>query len=165
MKCAECHRTVHKRDRFCPNCGAPIRFRQHPAAKTVARPGMNWPALLAAVAFGILIGAFAMYSNSKKTPSAPSGFDPRLRGPQLASMFPQVYQVASQFNCPCGTCSDGLEVCDCDMPNGAVQVRQFIYDQLTMGGHLPPHVIEIVEQKWGHRKGTPTPDFSKLKPQ
>ena len=167
MKCAQCHRTVHKRDRFCPNCGAPIRFRQHAAPRPAPRSTLNWPALLAAIAFGVLIGAFAMYSNSKKqVPAASaSGFNPMLRGPQLASMFPQVYQVASQFNCPCGSCSDGLEVCDCNMTNGAAQVRQFIYDQLTVGGHLPSHVIEMVEQRWGHRKGVPTPDFSKLKPQ
>lgn len=73
-----------------------------------------------------------------------------LRGEQLAKLYPAVYEVASQFNCPCGDCNDGIEVCDCDMVRGATEVRSFIYQLLQV--HKPPHVIEMVEEKYGHRK-------------
>ncbi len=140
--------------------------RKAVAAKPRTSAGfqMNWPLAIAMLALGIAIGAFAMYSKSGRNVQAKSGFDPALRGAQLASLYPQVYQVASQFICPCGTCNDGAEDCDCDMPNGAQEVRSFIYAQL-MQGHLPPHIIEMVEQKYGHRKGSPVvPNVNKFKP-
>ncbi len=73
-----------------------------------------------------------------------------LRGEQLAKLYPAVYEVAAQFNCPCGDCNDGVEVCDCDMVRGATEVRTFIYQLLQV--HKPAHVIEMVEEKYGHRK-------------
>lgn len=118
--------------------------------------------LAGAVLVGVLIGAIAMYMRGGTPQSAgQNGFDPRIRGPQLASMYPAVYQVASQFTCPCGTCTDGLEVCDCEMKNGAAEARAFIYAQLQ-AGHKPFHVIELVANRYGHRKGVPTPDAGAL---
>ncbi len=164
MKCPECHRKVFKRDRFCPHCGAPLHQRP-PIARPVAAkssPNTNWPLITAAVLVGVIIGAVAMYSRSGNTGRGVQAFDPHLRGPQLAATYPQVYEVAAQFNCPCGSCNDGLEVCDCEMKNGASEVRAFIYAQLQ-SGHKPFHVAEMVEQRWGHRKGAPIPDANRLK--
>ncbi len=94
-----------------------------------------------------------------------SVFDPKMRGPELAAAFPEVYQVASEFICPCGTCvDDGLEICDCEMVKGASEARQFIFDNLS-AGHHPPHVIEMVEAKYGHRKNSRPPiTFENLPP-
>jgi hypothetical protein len=36
------------------------------------------------------------------------------------------------------------------MVRGATEVRSFIHQLLQM--HKPPHVIEMVEEKYGHRK-------------
>ncbi len=123
---------------------------------------MNWPVIAAALLIGVIIGAMTMYSRSGHSGNGAQAFDPRIRGPQLAAMFPMVYNVASQFNCPCGSCNDGLEICDCEMKNGASEVRAFIYAQLQ-SGHKPFHVAEMVEQRWGHRKGVPAPDAGRLK--
>ena len=116
---------------------------------------------------GILVGAMVMYFSKDKTPSTAAAmnvFDPKLRGPQLATAFPEVYQVAAEFTCPCGTCTDGVEVCDCEMVKGASEVRQFIFDNLD-AGHHPPHVIEMVEAKYGYRKpGSPSLKFENLPP-
>jgi hypothetical protein len=97
-------------------------------------------------------------------PVTATDFDPTLRGEQLAQLYPAVYEVASQFNCPCGDCYDGVEVCDCQMERGAAEVRSFIYQLLQI--HKPPHVIELVAEKYGHRKnGLPESlNFEKLMP-
>ncbi len=162
MKCNNCHRKVQKRDRFCPHCGARVVGRQPRPQKAASGMSTNWPMLAGAVLVGVLIGAVAMYMRGGQPQAAQQNrFDPRLHGPQLAAMFPLVYQVASQFTCPCGTCDDGLELCDCEMENGAAEARAFIYAQLQ-AGHKPFHVIELVEQRYGHRKGVPVPNANAM---
>jgi cytochrome c-type biogenesis protein CcmH/NrfF len=133
---------------------------QEPAKET------NWILLAAVLVGGVLLGAIVMYvSRDESQPalaSAAAAFDPKLHGPALATAFPEVYQVASEFICPCGTCTDGLEVCDCEMVKGASEVRQFIYDNLN-AGHRPPHVTQMVEAKYGYRKsGRPPITFENL---
>lgn len=123
--------------------------------------------MVAVLFAGILFGAGVVYITRGKTPptaAAMSSFDPKMRGAQLAAAFPEVYQVAAEFICPCGTCTDGLEVCDCEMPKGASEVRQFIFDHLN-GGHRPPHVVEMVSARYGYRKsGRPPVTFENLPP-
>lgn len=119
---------------------------------------------MALVVGGIAIGALAIYSMQKPETGATvtakaSAFDPSLRGEQLAQLYPAVYEVASHFNCPCGSCDDGIEVCDCAMERGAEEVRTFIYELLQI--HQPPHVIELVEEKYGYRKSS-SPSSLKL---
>lgn len=173
MKCPECHRTVQRKDRFCPYCGARVTGKTAPARKknTSQNNSQNWPLVAAIFALGLAVGAFAIYATRTgntpgATPSvAQATFDPTLRGPQLAQRFPLVYEVAAQFMCPCGSCNDGLEVCDCDMPRGAVEVRGFIYAQVQ-AGHKAPHITEMVEEKYGHRKNgaVPAPIVPKIDP-
>jgi hypothetical protein len=124
---------------------SPRRSSQAPSA---TKP--NWPLYLALVIAGIAIGVLAFRWLQKSETAPTTNFDPTLRGEQLAQRYPGVYEVASQFNCPCGTCNDGIEVCDCEMERGAAEIRQFIYDLLQV--HEPPHVIELVAQKYGSRK-------------
>lgn len=125
--------------------------------------------LLAAVLIGgVLLGAIVMYvSKDEGEPAFASGqsvFDPRMHGHELAAAFPDVHDVAAAFICPCGTCTDGLEVCDCEMVKGASEVRQFIHENLS-AGHHPPHVIEMVDAKYGYRKNSRPPiTFENLPP-
>ncbi len=124
-------------------------------------PRPRWPLLLALVAGGVLLGALAMQLLQQKEPSPPTThahFDGTLRGEALAAQYPAVYQVASEFICPCGTCTDGLEVCDCAMAKGSTEVRTKIHDLLQL--HHAPHVIQLVEAEYGYRKGK---DSSSLK--
>jgi hypothetical protein len=165
MKCAHCGRHASPRSKFCEHCGQPlIPKRTTPSQPTNA---LNWPLLIGVLLGGVLIGAIVMYvgrGTTQTQASLANNFDPKLRGPQLATAFPEVYQVAAEFTCPCGTCTDGLEVCDCEMVKGASEVRQFIYDNLS-AGHHPPHVIEMVEAKYGYRKTAgPALKFENLPP-
>lgn len=156
MKCSECGRHITPRSKFCQYCGRPASARRQ--NKTPAAPAKpNWPLYLALIIAGIAIGALAWrWFQEPKSAAQPlasastAAFDPTLYGEPLAKQFPAVYEVASQFNCPCGDCNDGVEVCDCVMVRGGAEVRQFIYELLQI--HERPHVIELVAEKYGHRK-------------
>lgn len=165
MKCANCGRHASPRAKYCESCGHPLSPRRSVSTETANNT--NWTLLVAILLGGILLGAGVMYVSRDKTQPAAvamSAFDPRMRGPQLAAAFPEVYQVAAEFTCPCGTCTDGLEVCDCEMVKGASEVRQFIFDNLN-AGHRPPHVIEMVAARYGYRKnGRPPITFENLPP-
>jgi hypothetical protein len=152
MKCFECGRHITPRSKFCPYCGKPVSSRRSPKAPLSAKKP-NWPLYLTLVLAGIVMGVLAFRWLQKQEPASAAtatNFDPTLRGEQLAKLYPQVYEVASQFNCPCGDCNDGVEVCDCEMARGAAEVRSFIYQLLQV--HEPPHAIELVAQKYGSRK-------------
>ena len=63
----------------------------------------------------------------------------------------QVFQVAVNFKCACGGCGElPLAECQCDMPKGAVEEKGFIRSKLAEGRTIP-EVIELVDQKYGHR--------------
>jgi hypothetical protein len=159
VKCPECGRHITPRSKFCPYCGkaATPRRSSKPSVQTT-KP--NWPLYLALVLGGIAIGVFAFRGLQTQNPApaaATASFDPTLRGDELAKLYPAVYEVASQFNCPCDDCNDGIEICDCVMERGAAEVRQFIYDMLQI--HKPPHAIEMVAEKYGNRKNGATVPF------
>jgi zinc-ribbon domain len=168
MKCPTCGRHITPRSNFCPYCGKPAAPRRSkPEAQTIPP---RLPLYVALVVGGIAIGVLSFYWLQKQetatatATAAANNFDPTLRGEQLAKLYPAVYEVAAQFDCPCGTCDDGVEVCDCDMERGAAEVRTFIYQLLQV--HEPPHAIKLVEEKYGHRKsGAPEAlKFEKLPP-
>ncbi len=154
MKCPTCGRHITPRSNFCPYCGKPAAPRRTQSQPQTTSP--RWPLYTALILAGIAIGILSFYwlqfreTATATAAATATGFDPMLRGEQLAKLYPAVYEVAAQFNCPCGDCNDGIEVCDCDMVRGATEVRTFIYQHLQV--HKPPHVIEMVEEKYGHRK-------------
>ncbi len=157
MKCPTCGRHITPRSNFCPYCGKPVAPRQSkPNARTTSP---RWPLYVALVVAGVAIGVLSLYWLQERkigaAAAAATDFDPTLRGEQLAKLYPAVYEVAAQFNCPCGACNDGVEVCDCDMERGAAEVRSFIYQLLQI--HQPAHAVELVAEKYGHRKsGSPS---------
>ncbi len=63
----------------------------------------------------------------------------------------QVRQVAVNFKCACGGCGElPLAECQCDMPKGAVEEKNFIWTKL-IEGYTVPQVIELVDKKYGLR--------------
>ncbi len=67
------------------------------------------------------------------------------------SLEDQVRQVAVNFKCACGGCGElPLDECQCDMPKGAVEEKNFIRAKLNEGLTVP-QVIELVEKKYGLR--------------
>jgi cytochrome c-type biogenesis protein CcmH/NrfF len=67
------------------------------------------------------------------------------------SVEDQVRQVAVNFKCACEGCGElPLAECQCDMPKGAVEEKNFIRTKLN-DGFTVPQVIELVDKKYGLR--------------
>ena len=67
-------------------------------------------------------------------------------------MKDQVRQVAANFRCACGGCGElPLDECQCDMPSGAVEEKNFIKTKL-LDGYTVPQVVELVDEKYGHKE-------------
>lgn len=163
MKCSSCGHRVTRRAKFCDACGALIIPRAKTATPTPA-DSRTWFFGALLLAAGLAAGALLMYLANRPSSAGHThnGFDSSLRGEALAAQYPQVYEVAAQFICPCGSCTDGLEVCDCDMKNGSFQVRNEIYQLLQV--HEVPHVVALIAERHGHRKAgatSPAPPWEK----
>jgi len=66
-------------------------------------------------------------------------------------LWPQIKEVAQHFLCGCGDCGDmHLVECTCDMPNGGIQEKGFIRQQL-LAGQSVDQVIAMVDEKFGRR--------------
>ncbi|MFQ5864948.1 MAG: zinc-ribbon domain-containing protein [bacterium] len=159
MKCQNCHHTVTRKSKFCPNCGTPIvaRKSQHQQqAKTQIHFGYS----LALVGLGIVIGLaifkYAFNSEDKSSPVTSA-----IQTDQLLQSA-VVLDIAREFMCPCGSCSDPLDVCTCDHKNGALEVKSFIAQKLREG-HKKPHIVEMVQEQYGALKNESAPLFD-LKP-
>ena len=67
------------------------------------------------------------------------------------SLEDRVRQVAVNFKCACGGCGElPLAECQCDMPKGAVEEKNFIRTKLKEGFTVS-EVIELVDGKYGLR--------------
>jgi cytochrome c-type biogenesis protein CcmH/NrfF len=67
------------------------------------------------------------------------------------SLEEKVLAVARQFRCACGGCGEKqLALCECDMPKGSVEEKNFIRYNLKSGLTVD-QVIEMVDKKYGHR--------------
>ncbi len=73
------------------------------------------------------------------------------KGVQLARLADRE-QIISHFACACGQCNiDELKDCNCNHPNGAVEVKRFIDDKIAEDAHTVEKVIALVEEKYGNR--------------
>jgi cytochrome c-type biogenesis protein CcmH/NrfF len=92
----------------------------------------------------------------QSTPAQPITIQPKTIVPATTtlatnSVEDQVLQVALNFKCACGGCGElPLAQCQCDMPKGAVEEKSFIRTKLAEG-YTVAEVIELVDQKYGHR--------------
>jgi hypothetical protein len=152
MKCPSCGRHITPRSNFCQYCGKPAapRRNQTKTKKTTPRWLLYLATVVAVIAVSVLLLHWFQEKDTATASATATDFDPTLYGEPLARLYPAVYEVAAQFNCPCGDCNDSVEVCDCQMERGAAEVRSFIYQLLQI--HKPPHVSELVAEKYGHRK-------------
>ncbi len=63
----------------------------------------------------------------------------------------KVIAVARNFKCACGGCGElPLETCECDMPKGSVEEKNFIREKLAKRLTVN-QVIELLDKKYGHR--------------
>ena len=92
----------------------------------------------------------------QSTPGQPITIQPKTVVPTASTLATnsaedQVHQVAVNFKCACGGCGElPLAECQCEMPKGALEEKNFIRTKLAEG-HTVPEVIELLDQAYGHR--------------
>lgn len=147
MKCQKCKRTVTRKSKFCAHCGSPVVHRSTP--KKQSKPKLQPGYLVALLFIGALVGYGISKITSQNQRAAPIS---TVGGRSSAgSLSAQIIDIAREFNCPCGTCDHSLEVCSCEHPNGALEIKNFIA-QLLMQTHKKPHIMEMVQAKYGGLK-------------
>lgn len=155
MKCQNCQHTVTRKSKFCPKCGERILPR---TSSQKAGRGRNISVgyTLGLVGLGILIG-FAVFKYSSESLDQTNRTTPNLQvGSSVQS--PAVLDIAKDFICPCGSCSDPLDTCQCDHPNGALEVKGFISQKLQEG-HKKPHIVEMLMEKYAGLRSKPGTSF------
>ena len=59
----------------------------------------------------------------------------------------------TQFECPCGQCGiEELYECDCNHPNGAIEIKRFIDQKITGSTFTVQEITEQVNNKYGGKK-------------
>jgi enamine deaminase RidA (YjgF/YER057c/UK114 family) len=146
--------------------------RQQPRQQLVEKKESNFWKITAIIAVVLLAGVTAksLFSPSQNTtPITPiqsttaqtitpiqpiTGQSPAVQkatSTATNSIEDQVRQVALNFKCACeGGGELPLAECQCDMPKGAVEEKNFIRAKLTEG-YTVPQVIELVDKKYGFR--------------
>lgn len=152
MYCIHCGAELKSDAQFCSKCGNPAnagkkggRQKKKQAAgnqkntngKTVSVP---MPVL---VIGGLVIVFFGIVLLTRQ----PGQQAPMVAQQPQNTMRQDVYAVATQFTCPCGDCQDNLAVCDCTVPHGAMEVKQFIREGLDQG-RTPDQMVTAVQLKY-----------------
>jgi len=148
-KCRNCGNFNELEALFCVACGKEMirsskeglkRRSEGPSYKTMAL------VIILVFVFGLLIKlGITVFKESKssKFTSPPT--------PMAQVDEAQVIAVAKNFKCACGGCGElPLATCECDMPNGAVEEKNFIRKKLREGFTVE-QVIEMVDKMYGHR--------------
>ncbi len=147
MKCPQCNRTVTRKSKFCANCGSSIVHRA--AAKKESKPKFQAGYVVALLLVGALVGyGVSKISSNNQSDRSSSTFS---SNGSSATLNAQIFDIAKEFNCPCGTCEHSLEVCTCEHPKGATEIKSFIAQQLNQT-HKKPHIVEMVQAKYGGLK-------------
>lgn len=133
MYCTHCGNQLKKNAKFCSSCGTAVKSKSAQAkatpkkAQPKAGKGVRIPMPLL-VAGGVLIlflGFLIFQRSGNQVAQQPMQID--------QTMQSKVFAVAEDFQCPCGDCNDNLSICDCNAPNGAMEVKGFILKGLEQG--------------------------------
>jgi len=135
MYCTHCGNQLKKNAKFCSACGTAAKGKTSQEknantkkAQTTAGKGVRIPMpLLVAGGVLILFLGFLIFqrSGNQVAQQQPAQID--------QTMQSKVFAVAENFQCPCGECNDNLSICDCNSPNGAMEVKGFILKGLEQG--------------------------------
>ncbi len=144
MKCQNCSRTVTRKTKFCPNCGNRIVSKRSEKS-TQSKASIPLSYALAFIGVGLVIGIiianFDSDSGNGSTLAVSNGASSQV------IQSSAVLDIAKDFMCPCGSCSDPLDACQCDHDNGALEVKNFIAQKLQEG-HKKPHIVEMLSQSY-----------------
>lgn len=158
-KCRNCGQFNKLDALLCVACGEEIisapkenvpRRSSGPSVKTIAL------VVGIIILFGLLVEIGTTVFKQDRSSQAPSSSDSVRRSSVRQSSVGKVDEalviaVARNFICACDGCGEKpLASCECDMPKGAVEEKNFIREKLSEGLTVE-QVIELVDKKYGHR--------------
>lgn len=153
-KCPSCEQ-LNKRDAIlCVACGEEIiKVPKVNLKRRSSGPSFKSIAILIGIIFlfGILAEMGTTLFKQDRSSQAPSSSAPIRQSFVGRVDEAQVIAVARNFICACEGCGEKpLASCECDMPRGAVEEKNFIREKLSEGLTVE-QVIELVDKKYGHR--------------
>jgi len=151
-KCQNCGQFNELDALFCVSCGEEmIRKPKEEIKRSPAGPSYRTIALAIATVIlaGFLVKVGTTFFKGRETSKISSS--PPATAPMVKVDEAKVIAVAKNFKCACGGCGElPLETCQCDMPKGAVEEKNFIREKLAEGFTVE-QVIELLDKKYGHR--------------
>ncbi len=152
-KCRHCGHFNELDALFCIACGEEItkaakedhkRPSLAPSYKTIAVV----IGLIFLLGFSVKIGTTLFKGEkSSRFPSSPASVITSSINVDEA----KVIAVAKNFKCACGGCGElPLATCECDMPKGAKEEKNFIREKLVEGV-TGEQAIQLLDRKYGHR--------------
>ena len=153
-KCKDCGQFNDLDALFCVACGEKIirRPRNNARRKSTTPSYQTIFIFIALFLISVFFVKQVITVSKKENPSSMS-LSPVSYGTSTSGMDEaSVIAVAKNFLCACGGCGElPLETCTCDMPKGSVEEKNFIRKNLNEGLTVE-QVIELVDEKYGHRK-------------
>ncbi len=151
-KCTSCGHFNGLEAAYCVICGEEmLRIPKENLERQSSGPSFKTIGLVigAVLLLGVLIKAGTTFLKVEGRSALPSSSAPVSRSIDVDEA--QVIAVAKNFKCACGRCGElPLATCNCDMPMGSVEEKQFIRERLTEGDTVE-QVIELLDKKYGHR--------------
>ena len=169
VNCSKCGYTIEPEAQFCSQCGTKVAVKSAPAPKAAkpiykskyshgkakknsksSKAGINsfvGYAILAIFVIGVtwfIAWSFSSSSRPDRVNSTVSQYQ------NTSTWSDEVQAIAANFQCPCGTCTDRLDVCTCDEPRGSVEVKTYIKSLLDQG-LTKFETVEKVEEEYGNR--------------
>ena len=162
--CSSCGKTIPVDSRFCKHCGEEVRSPSPPPntrsqKKRNSRKSSSIKGIVFSVfGFVVLVIGFFVIRSIQSPPSASLPDQGQLilapsdssALPPAASISLQINRIASQMMCPCGECSLVLNVCDCENPGGAREIKEMIGSLLSQGTP-EAEILSEVDKKYNNR--------------
>jgi ribosomal protein L40E len=152
-KCRACGHFNELDALFCVACGEEIiRPPRGDQKQESGNPSYKMIALVIGMIF--LIGIFVKIGATLFKAESPSKLTSAAIQPPTSVTNVnegQVIAVARNFKCACGGCGElPLATCECDMPKGAIEEKNFIRGKLAEGFTVE-QVIGLLDKNYGHR--------------
>ena len=151
-KCKSCGHFNELDALFCVGCGEEmIKVPKESIKRPSTGPSFKTIALVIGMVFvlGFVTKLGIDFSKRKNPSPLPTSSPPAASLTKVNEA--EVIAVAKNFKCACGGCGElPLETCNCDMPKGAVEEKNFIREKLGEGFAVE-QVIELLDKKYGHR--------------
>lgn len=151
-KCRNCDRFNELDALFCTFCGEEItKLPKESLKKQSGGPSYKTIVLFIGIIF--LLGTFVKLGTTffKEESRSRLSSSPVPISRSVKVDEAQVMAVAKNFKCACGGCGElPLATCNCDMPKGSVEEKNFIREKLVEGFSVE-QVIELLDKKYGHR--------------